>query len=142
LYFFFWALSICADSVIYHVCIWITWRVDEARNQSSAITWLLTSFSYGACLPCGLHAADPIHPYSQFLGSPLRFTTTTFTPASAQYSRIFLSDFLESFFIINIMARHRATRPSIASVISTTSTNGTRSRKKLSYEQSEQLYHT
>ncbi|CAE6431837.1 hypothetical protein ACGC1H_001365 [Rhizoctonia solani] len=37
------------------------------------------------------------------------------------------------------MARHRATRPSIASVVSTTSTNGTRSRSKLSYEQSTLL---
>ncbi|QRV90735.1 Golgin subfamily A member 3 [Ceratobasidium sp. AG-Ba] len=37
------------------------------------------------------------------------------------------------------MARHRATRPSIASVISTTSTNGTRSRTKLSYEQNALL---
>ncbi|KAH7344514.1 hypothetical protein B0J17DRAFT_4251 [Rhizoctonia solani] len=37
------------------------------------------------------------------------------------------------------MARHRATRPSIASVVSTASTNGTRSRSKLSYEQSTLL---
>ncbi|KDN49539.1 hypothetical protein RSAG8_02241, partial [Rhizoctonia solani AG-8 WAC10335] len=37
------------------------------------------------------------------------------------------------------MARHRATRPSIASVVSTASTNGTRSRPKLSYEQSTLL---
>ncbi|CUA73798.1 Golgin subfamily A member 3 [Rhizoctonia solani] len=37
------------------------------------------------------------------------------------------------------MARHRATRPSVASVVSTTSTNGTRSRSKLSYEQSTLL---
>ncbi|KAF8609794.1 hypothetical protein BDV93DRAFT_518549 [Ceratobasidium sp. AG-I] len=37
------------------------------------------------------------------------------------------------------MARHRATRPSIASAVSTTSTNGTRSRTKLSYEQNALL---
>ncbi|CAE6425044.1 unnamed protein product [Rhizoctonia solani] len=37
------------------------------------------------------------------------------------------------------MARHRATRPSIASVVSTASTSGTRSRSKLSYEQSTLL---
>ncbi|KAG9094558.1 hypothetical protein FS749_012224 [Ceratobasidium sp. UAMH 11750] len=37
------------------------------------------------------------------------------------------------------MARHRATRPSIASAISTTSTNGTRTRTKLSYEQNALL---
>lgn len=37
------------------------------------------------------------------------------------------------------MARHRATRSSIASAISTTSTNGTRSRARLSYEQSTLL---
>lgn len=37
------------------------------------------------------------------------------------------------------MVRHRASRPSVASVVSTTSTNGTRSRSKLSYEQSTLL---
>ncbi|CAE6420084.1 unnamed protein product [Rhizoctonia solani] len=37
------------------------------------------------------------------------------------------------------MVRHRSARPSIASVLSTTSTNGTRSRSKLSYEQSTLL---
>jgi len=37
------------------------------------------------------------------------------------------------------MARHRATRPSIASVISTTSATGARSRTKLSYEQNALL---
>ncbi|QRW19525.1 reovirus sigma C capsid domain-containing protein [Rhizoctonia solani] len=37
------------------------------------------------------------------------------------------------------MARHRSARPSVASMVSTTSTNGTRSRSKLSYEQSALL---
>ncbi|KAG9125445.1 hypothetical protein FRC07_007582, partial [Ceratobasidium sp. 392] len=37
------------------------------------------------------------------------------------------------------MARHRATRPSVASAISTASTNGTRTRTKLSYEQNALL---
>ncbi|KAG8735105.1 hypothetical protein FRC12_018210 [Ceratobasidium sp. 428] len=37
------------------------------------------------------------------------------------------------------MARHRATRPSVASVMSTMSANGTRTRTKLSYEQNALL---